>query len=81
MFNSSNKYDYTNQNNYSKGDNKKKNHFRDNKKKFLKIMIRVCAALSSFDFSSEDSSSSEEDEKAKCNKGDFTYMCLMGKSS
>jgi hypothetical protein len=31
---SSNNYDYTNRNNYSNGDNKKKkNHFRDNKKK------------------------------------------------
>jgi hypothetical protein len=30
---SSNKYDYTNRNDYSKGDNKKKNRFRDNKKK------------------------------------------------
>jgi hypothetical protein len=31
---SSNKYDYANRNNYSnKGDNKKKNHFKDNKKK------------------------------------------------
>jgi hypothetical protein len=29
---SSNKYDYTNQNDYSKGDNKK-NRFRNNKKK------------------------------------------------
>jgi hypothetical protein len=30
---SSNKYDYTNRNDYSKGDNKKKNRFRDKKKK------------------------------------------------
>jgi hypothetical protein len=37
--------------------------------------------LSDFDFSSEDSSSSEEDEKTKCKKGDFTSLCLMGKSS
>jgi hypothetical protein len=29
-----NKYDYTKQNNYSKGDDKKKHHFRDKKKKF-----------------------------------------------
>jgi hypothetical protein len=37
---SSNKYDYTNQNNYSKGNNKKKHHFRDKKKKkFQKIMF------------------------------------------
>jgi hypothetical protein len=36
----SNKYDYIKQNNYYKGDNKKKHHFRDNKKekKFQKIM-------------------------------------------
>jgi hypothetical protein len=40
----------------------------------------VCAAQSDFDFSSEDSSSSEEDEKPKCKKGDFTGLCLMGKS-
>jgi hypothetical protein len=44
-------------------------------------MSRACAALSDFDFSSEDSSSSEEDEKIKCKKGDFTGSCLMGKSS
>jgi hypothetical protein len=40
-FDSSNKYEYTNQNDSSsKGDNKKKNHFRDNskKKKFQRIM-------------------------------------------
>jgi hypothetical protein len=41
----------------------------------------VCAVLSNFDFSSEDSSSSEEDEKPKCKKDDFTDICLMGKSS
>jgi hypothetical protein len=44
-------------------------------------MSRVCAVLSDFDFSSEDSSSSEEDEKIKCKKGDFTGLCLMVKSS
>jgi hypothetical protein len=76
-FNSSNWNDSSN-----KGDSKKKNHFRDNnKKKFQKIMSRACAALSDFDFSSEDSSSSEEDEKPKCKKSDFTSLCLMGKSS
>jgi hypothetical protein len=37
--------------------------------------------LSNFDFSSEDSSRSEEDEKIKCKKDDFTGLCLMGKSS
>jgi hypothetical protein len=80
---SSNKYDYTNQNDSSnKGDNKKY-HFGDKKKKkkFQKIMSRACAALSDFDFSSEDSSSLQEDEKPKCKKCDFTGLCLMGKSS
>jgi hypothetical protein len=38
----------------------------------------VCC-LSHFDFSSDDSSSSEEDENAKCKKGDFTGLCLMTK--
>jgi hypothetical protein len=40
----------------------------------------VCG-LKQFDFSSEDSSSSEEDEKIKCKKDDFTGLCLVGKSS
>jgi hypothetical protein len=83
-FDSSNKYDYANRNDSSnKGNNSKKNHFRDNnnKKKFQKIMSRACATLSDFNFSSEDSSSSEEDEKIKCKKGKFTELCLMGKSS
>jgi hypothetical protein len=77
-FNSSNKYDYTNRNDYSnKGDHKKKNCFRDKKKKkFQQIMSRACAALSDFDFLSEDSSSSEEDEKVKCKQDDFTGLCL-----
>jgi hypothetical protein len=35
--------------------------------------------LSDFDFSSEDSSCSEEDENTKCKKGDFTGLCLMTK--
>jgi hypothetical protein len=43
-------------------------------------MSWACAALSDFDFSSDDSSSSEEDEKVKCKAGDFTSLCLMGKS-
>jgi hypothetical protein len=43
-------------------------------------MSRACASLSDFDFSSDDSSSSEEDEKPKSKKGDFTGLCLMGKS-
>jgi hypothetical protein len=45
------------------------------------MMPRVCAALSDLDFSSDDSSSSEEDEKVKRKPGDFTDLCLMGKSS
>jgi hypothetical protein len=69
-FDSSNKYDYANRNDYNnKGDNKKKGCFRDNnkkknhfgdnnKKKFKKTMSRACAALSDFNFSCEDSSSS-----------------------
>jgi hypothetical protein len=44
-------------------------------------MSRACAALSDFNFSSDDSSSSEEDEKIKHKQGDFTGLCLMGKSS
>jgi hypothetical protein len=48
--------------------------------KLQKVMSRACAALSDFDFSSDDSSSSEEDEKPKSKKGDFTDLCLMGKS-
>jgi hypothetical protein len=63
------------------GEAKKKYHFRDRKKKFQKMMSRVCAALSDLDFSSDDSSSSEEDEKPKRKTGNFTSLCLMGKSS
>jgi hypothetical protein len=37
--------------------------------------------LKDFDFSSDDSSCSEKDEKVKRNQGDFTGLCLMGKSS
>jgi hypothetical protein len=44
-------------------------------------MSRACAALSDFDFSSDDSSSSDEDEKVKRKPSDFTGLCLMGKSS
>jgi hypothetical protein len=64
------KYDYSNKNDYNnKNDYKKKNHFRDKKKKSIKkIMFQVCAALSDFDFSSEDSSNSEEDEKVNHKK-------------
>jgi hypothetical protein len=79
---SSNKYDYTKRNDYNKSDEKKKHRFRDNKKKkFQKIMSRVCAALSDFDFSSDDSSISEEDEKVKRKLDGFTGLCLMDTSS
>jgi hypothetical protein len=44
-------------------------------------MSRACAALSDLDFSSNDSSSSEEDEKLKRKPDDFTDLYLMGKSS
>jgi hypothetical protein len=44
-------------------------------------MSRVCAALSDFDFSSDDSSSLDKDEKFKHKQEDFTGLCLMGKSS
>jgi hypothetical protein len=37
--------------------------------------------FSDLDFSSDDSSSSEEDERPKRETGDFTGLCLMGKSS
>jgi hypothetical protein len=78
---SSNKYNYTKQNDYSKGDNKKKYHSGDNKKKkFQKMKSRVCATLSDLDFSSDDSSSLEEDERPKCKTDDFTGLCLMGKA-
>jgi hypothetical protein len=45
------------------------------------MMSRACVALSDLDFSSDDSSSSEEDERPKRKTGDFTGLCLMGKSS
>jgi hypothetical protein len=60
MFDSFNKYNYNNRNDSSdKGEGKKKYRFGDKKKKkFQKMMSRVCAALSDLDFSSDDSSSS-----------------------
>jgi hypothetical protein len=77
------KYDYSNKNDYNnKNYYKKKNHYGDKKKKSIKkIMSQACAALSDFNFSSEDSSSSEEDEKVnhKKKEGDFTRLCLMTK--
>jgi hypothetical protein len=45
------------------------------------MMSRAYAALSDLDFSSNDSSSSEEDERPKRKTSDFTDLCLMGKSS
>jgi hypothetical protein len=79
---SSNKYDYTKQNDYSQGDDKKKYRFGDKKKKkFRKMMSRTCATLSDLDFSSDDSSSSEEDERPKRKTGDVIGLCLMGRSS
>jgi hypothetical protein len=77
---STNKYDYTKRNDYSKGDDKKKYRSRDKKKKFQKMMSRACATLSDLDFSSDDSTSSEEDERPKRKVGDFTGLCLKGKS-
>jgi hypothetical protein len=44
-------------------------------------MFQARATLRNFYFSSEDSSSSEEDEKIKYKKGDFTGLWLIGKSS
>jgi hypothetical protein len=44
-------------------------------------MPRACATLSEFDFSSDGSSSSEDDEKVKRKQAEFTGLCLMGKSS
>jgi hypothetical protein len=78
---SSNKYNYTKWNEYSKGDDKKKYRFRDKKKKFQKMMSQVCAILSDLDFFNDDSSSSEEDERPKRKTYDFTGLCVMGKSS
>jgi hypothetical protein len=45
------------------------------------MMSRVCAALNDLDLSSDDSSSSEEDERPKRKIGDFTGLCLMDKAS
>jgi hypothetical protein len=84
-FDSSKKYNYNNRNDSSdKGEGKKKYRFRDKKKKkkmFQKMMSHVCAALSDLNFYSDDSSSSEDDEKPKCKICDFTDLCLMGKFS
>jgi hypothetical protein len=78
-----NKYNYNNRNDSSdKGKGKKKYRFGDKKKKkFQKMISRACAALSDLDFSSDDSSSSEEDERPKHKTSNFTGLCLMGRSS
>jgi hypothetical protein len=62
---SSNKYSYNNWNDSNdKGEGKKMYHLRDKKKKkFQKMMSWACAALSNLDLSSDESSSSDEDEK------------------
>jgi hypothetical protein len=81
---SSNKYNYNNWIDSSdKGKDKKKYRLGDKKKKkkFQKMMSHVCATLSDLDFFSDDSSNSEKDEKPKLKTGDFTGLCLMGKSS
>jgi hypothetical protein len=44
------------------------------------MMSQACAALSDLDFSSDNSSSSEEDEKVKRKPDNFTDIFLMGKS-
>jgi hypothetical protein len=81
-FDSSNKYNYNNRNDSSnKGEGKKKYRFGDNNKKFQKMMCRACGVLSDLDFSSDDSSSSEEDERPKRKTGNFTGLYLMGKAS
>jgi hypothetical protein len=61
-FDSFNKYNYNNRNDSSdKGEGKKKYHFRDKKKKkFQKMMSRACSILSNLNFSSDNSSNSEE---------------------
>jgi hypothetical protein len=69
---SSNKYNYTKRNDYSKGDDKKYRFGDKKKKKFQKMMSQACAALSDLNFSSDDSSSSEEDEKVKRKPGDLS---------
>jgi hypothetical protein len=74
---SSNKYNYNNWNDSNdKGEGTKKKK----KKKLQKMISRACAAFSDLDFSSDDSFSSKEDEKPKRKTGDFTGLCLMGKS-
>jgi hypothetical protein len=45
------------------------------------VTFRACVALSDLDFSSDDSSSSEKDERPKRKTDDFTGLCLIDKSS
>jgi hypothetical protein len=45
------------------------------------MMSLACAALSDHDFSGDDSSSFEEDERPKRKTGHFTGLFLIGKSS
>jgi hypothetical protein len=45
------------------------------------MMSWACATLSNINFSSNDFSSSEEDERRKRKTDDFTGLCLMGKAS
>jgi hypothetical protein len=42
-------------------------------------MSRACATHSDFDFFSDDSSNSDDDEKVKCKLDDFSGLCLIGK--
>jgi hypothetical protein len=72
------KYNYNIRNDSSEnGEGKKKYRFGDKKKKkFQKMMSRACATLSDLDFYSSD-----EVEKPKHKIGNFTDLCLMGKSS
>jgi hypothetical protein len=73
----SNKYNYNNQNDSSdKGEDKKKYCFgnKNKKKKLQKMMFHACTALNDLDIYSDDSSSSEEDEKPKRKTGDFTGL-------
>jgi hypothetical protein len=44
------------------------------------MISQACAALSDLDFSSDDYSSLEEDEKVKRKPNDFVGFCLMGNS-
>jgi hypothetical protein len=66
---------------HRQGEGKKKYRFGDKKKKFQKMMSWACVVLSDFDFSSDDSLSSDEDDKPKRKTDDFTGLFLMGKSS